>query len=172
MLTQYCTRLAWTFARNFNQPRVHVLDEVRLSMRVWPTDIDVYLHLNNGRYLTLMDNGRFQYFQRSGLLALSRTHKWRPVLGAATVRFLRELKPLEGFDVVTRCAHWDEKWFFLEHRFEREGQVHAIGYVKPVFKVGRKTVTPVEVLAALGLVDVVAPEPSPELAAWLATGAR
>ena len=28
-------------------------------MRVWPNDLDTNAHMNNGRYLTLMDLGRF-----------------------------------------------------------------------------------------------------------------
>jgi len=33
-------------------------DVSRVHARVWPTDLDLSLHVNNGRYLTLMDLGR------------------------------------------------------------------------------------------------------------------
>src|SRR6185503_3961101 len=32
--------------------------ESNLSLRVWPNDLDLNIHVNNGRYLTLMDLGR------------------------------------------------------------------------------------------------------------------
>ena len=35
--------------------------------RVWPTDLDVSLHMNNGRYLTLMDLGRLDLMLRTGV---------------------------------------------------------------------------------------------------------
>ena len=37
-------------------------DTIKLS--VWPQDIDPFLELNNGRYVTLLDLGRFGYGAR------------------------------------------------------------------------------------------------------------
>ncbi|MFN7134066.1 MAG: thioesterase family protein [Myxococcales bacterium] len=165
MLATYTTRLALTFSRSAFKAAVGPLEEVRLPMRVWPLDIDVYLHLNNGRYLTLMDNGRLQFMQRTGLLSVCRRRRWVPVLGGATVEFRRELRSFQTFDLVTRCAWWDEKWFYLEHRMERAGTVHALAWVKPVFKEGRRTVPPAEVLGALGF-EGPPPEPSEALRRW------
>ncbi len=166
MLTAYSARLAVTFARNLRQPRIGPLEEVRMPMRVWPHDIDTYFHLNNGRYLTLMDNGRLQLMQRNGMLDLWRRHGWKPVLGGATVEFRRELKPFEPFELVSRCAYWDAKWFFIEHRFEKAGEVHATAYVKPVYKHGTRTVAPAEIVAELGH-HGPPPEPPPALARWI-----
>ena len=36
----------------------------RIRMRVWPQDIDPFLELNNGRYVTLLDLGRFAFGAR------------------------------------------------------------------------------------------------------------
>ena len=40
-----------------------------VELIVLPNDLDTNLHMNNGRYLTLMDLGRLDLFVRSGLLA-------------------------------------------------------------------------------------------------------
>ena len=37
-------------------------------MRVWPNDLDTNAHMNNGRYLTLMDLGRFDLMTQCGLV--------------------------------------------------------------------------------------------------------
>ena len=37
--------------------RLGVLDSSILTFRVWPNDLDINLHMNNGRYLTIMDLG-------------------------------------------------------------------------------------------------------------------
>ena len=37
-----------------------------MKMTVMPGDIDVFMELNNGRFLTLMDFGRFDVAIRSG----------------------------------------------------------------------------------------------------------
>ena len=38
--------------------RVDLLATTRISLRVWPNDLDVNFHVNNGRYLALADIGR------------------------------------------------------------------------------------------------------------------
>jgi acyl-CoA thioesterase FadM len=40
-----------------------------LNLRVWPNDIDFNLHLNNARYLSVMDYGRIHMLARAGLLS-------------------------------------------------------------------------------------------------------
>jgi len=44
-----------------------VRDVSRLTFRVWLHDLDTSLHMNNGRYWTLMDLGRTDLMLRSGL---------------------------------------------------------------------------------------------------------
>ncbi len=39
-------------------PKLGILETSVLRFRVWPNDLDFNFHLNNGRYLTLMDIGR------------------------------------------------------------------------------------------------------------------
>lgn len=150
MLGSYLARLSTTFMRSVGGARVDPLSEVKIPLRIWPTDVDVYLHVNNGRYLTLMDFGRFVYSVRTGLLTTSVQRRWSPVLGAATVHFWRELRTFARVDLVTRVAGYDEKWIFFEHRFERRGRVHAIAAARAVFKHKGRTVRPSEVFAALG----------------------
>ncbi|MBM4378314.1 MAG: thioesterase family protein [Deltaproteobacteria bacterium] len=165
MLLSYLTRISLTAARSSLAPRTGVLEELRLSMRVWPTDLDTYGHVNNGVYLTLMDHGRLQHWVRTGLFGQSLKRRWIPVLGASTVRYHRELKLLQRFELVTALRHWDDKWFFFEQRFERGGHVHAVGYVMGVVKHGRTTISPGQMLATVGH-DAPPPPPPPALEAW------
>ncbi len=51
-------------------PRIGVLDEDSVKMRVWPNDIDFNFHLNNSRYLTCMDYGRIHMLAATGILAI------------------------------------------------------------------------------------------------------
>jgi acyl-CoA thioesterase FadM len=170
MLASYLARLGATCVRSLRADTVHPLAEVRLPLRAWPVDVDTYLHVNNGRYLTLMDFGRFAHSMRTGLLSVMLRRRWRPILGAATVQFRRELLPFQRFEVVTRLVGWDEKWFYIDQRFERGGELLASGQVRGVLKQGRKTIPPAELLRAVGHEG-----PSPELpasvAAWVASQA-
>ena len=70
------------------------LDESVLKFRVWPTDLDVNFHMNNGRYLTIMDLGRVDLMLRTGLgkMALNGSgRRWsarrRFVSGSRSTRF-------------------------------------------------------------------------------------
>jgi len=59
------------------------LNSSRLPLRVWPNDLDLFGHMNNGRYLTLMDLGRLQIVMKSGLLRTGTPSlpRWRYVFG-------------------------------------------------------------------------------------------
>ena len=130
--------------------------ESRVSFRVWPNDCDLNLHMNNGRYLTFMDLGRLHFVVQAGLLRHLIRQRWRPVLSAAEVNFIRPLGPLRKFDVVTRLLTWDEKYFYAEHRLEAGEELCAIATVRGVFLRAGQPVPTAQVLRALG-VDMAPP---------------
>lgn len=66
-----------------------------LPMRVWPTDLDVQMHMNNGRYLSLMDLGRIDLLVRSGFWAEARRRGWFPLVGASAIEYRRPLRASE-----------------------------------------------------------------------------
>ena len=92
------------------------LDVSRVPMIVLPNDLDVNLHVNNGRYLTLMDLGRLDIFVRGGLLKALRGTGWIAVLSAAKVRFRREMRLWTRFRIETRIVYWADTSFVVEHR--------------------------------------------------------
>lgn len=139
-----------------------------LRFRVLPNDLDVNLHMNNGRYLTLMDLGRTDLMIRCGLLGPILRRRWMPVLGGATVRYRRSLGPFERFVLRTRLLCWDGKWLFIEHRVETpDGDLVCHAVVKGLFlSRGRTSVPPSEILGVLGKAAVSPPMPA-GVAAWL-----
>lgn len=109
------------------------LDESVITLRVLPTDLDPNMHMNNGRYLSIMDLGRFDLTVRNGLLGATLRRGWRPVVGSVVIRFRRSLDPFQKYTLRTRAVCWDEKWIYLEQRFERDGELAAVGLVKALF---------------------------------------
>ena len=73
-------------------PRVDLLATTRITLRVWPNDLDLNFHVNNGRYLALADIGRMHWFVSTGVLAIARQEKMFPVVGDAIAKFRRDLK--------------------------------------------------------------------------------
>jgi len=167
----YLARMATTAASSRFRPPVPVLGEARMPSRAWPTDIDPYLHVNNGRYLTLMDFARFDHSLRTGLARLAFQRTWWPVAASATVQYRRELKAFQAFEITTRIAAWDSKWLWIEHRFEREGTVHTWAGLRLVVRHRGRTIAPEEFLAAAGEPDLKQ-SPSPELERWIASEQR
>ena len=98
-----------------------------------PNDCDLNFHMNNGRYLSLVDLGRVHLMRQTGLLRIILSQKWMPVLAAAEVTFIRSPAPLQRFELVTRLTSWDDKYFYQEQKFEAPGRLCAHAIVKGVF---------------------------------------
>jgi acyl-CoA thioesterase FadM len=124
--------------------------ESRLTLRTLPNDLDVNLHMNNGRYLTICDLNRVDLFIRTGLLKIMLKKKWMPMVADHTMTYKRPLKVLERFDVSLAVTHWDEKFFYMTHTFTSGDRVVAEGTSKAVIRSREGVVRPAEVILAVG----------------------
>lgn len=164
-------RLFYMFIASFLKPRVaHALEETSLNFRVWPNDLDLNGHMNNGRYLTVMDIGRMDFVLRFGMAGYVIRNGYIPVLSSASMRYRLPLLPFQKYRLTTRIAAWDDKWAYMEHRFiivggRKDGAVAAVGLVKGGFfsKQARATVSTAAVMKALGI-----EEDSPALPDYIA----
>src|SRR5262245_37112510 len=162
-------RLIYVLWKIWRLPRKGVLDESRVSFRVLPTDCDINFHMNNGRYLAFMDLGRLHLTAQIGLLALVVRKRWRPMLAAAEIVFIRQLAPLQKFDLVTRVVTWDDKYAYMEHRFEADGVLRAHAFAKGLFLEKGGRVGNSAVVAELGYTGEAPPFPE-ELRIWAEMG--
>jgi len=138
-----------------------VLAESRLVFRVWPNDCDLNLHLNNGRYLAFMDLGRIHLLSATGIFRQVLRRRWSPVLSAAEINYIRPLGPFQRFELATRILTWDEKYFYLEQRFEQGERLYASATVRGLFLARGRTVSTAELLRLAG-VDTP-PPPIPDV---------
>lgn len=143
--------------------RVPVLGPVRTPFRVWPSDLDLLRHVNNGTYLTIMDIGRLDLLARAGITPRLRAVGWYPVVVAETITFKRSLRLFERFDVVTQVIGWDERSLFLQQDFVRGDALVASAVVRGRF-LGRDgaRITPQQVMDLGGR-----PVEHRELPAWV-----
>lgn len=145
------------------RPRCEVLGPSRKAFVVWPPDLDVLWHVNNGVYLSMLDVARVDLLLRSGAAGRLRRAGHYAVVAAQTIRFRRSLKLFDRFDVETRVIGWDDKAFLIEHRFLRKGEIVAEAMVRLRFLKRRGgTVRSSELLELLGV-----PQPSPPLPEWV-----
>jgi acyl-CoA thioesterase FadM len=142
-------------------PRVDLLAATRVRLRVWPNDLDLNIHVNNGRYLALADIGRMHWFVSTGVLAIARQQKVFPVVGDAIAKFRRDLKLGQSFEIHTRLMGWNHKWGFLEHRFVRNHRVIGVVAIRGIFNGPKGPLDPGVLLAELAHAS-----PSPTLPEW------
>ena len=128
-----------------------VLDRSVIRLRVWPNDLDFNLHMNNGRYLTLMDLGRIDLMVRSGSLKVFRRRRWMPVVAAQTITFRRSLKLFQRFDLHTRVVCWDDDFVYMEQTFTVGGRIAALALVRAALVEAGRRLSSAEVLEAVGI---------------------
>ncbi len=116
---------------------------------VMPGDLDLFGHMNNSRYLMLMDFARLDYLARIGLLAVVFRRGWIAPVAMAQVDFHRPLKPFQKFEIATQTLSWDHRWFYQQQTFrtrECPKRVVANAYVKTTICSPSGRVAPAEVV--------------------------
>jgi acyl-CoA thioesterase FadM len=146
-------------------PPLGILDEDPLQMRVWPNDIDFNLHMNNARYLSMMDFGRIHLLARTRILGHVISSRWTPIVGAVWMTYRRSLPLFARFSLSSRMVCWDERWFYIEQTFTAEAGLAAVGWVKGMLLSPAGNVEPQKVLEAVSPGAVSPPMPD-AIATW------
>ena len=121
-------RMLWVMISSKFKPVMRVEELVStLELRVLPNDLDLNLHMNNGRFLTICDLNRVDLFLRTGLAALMVREKWAPIITRHTMDYRKPLSPFQKYTVTMTIHRWDEKFFYATHQFSSRGKVVAEG---------------------------------------------
>lgn len=122
-------RLLGLSLRSLLRGRRSLFETSVLGLRVWPPDLDLNLHMNNARYLSIMDLGRVDVLLAGGLGLWGRRGR-QPLVAASFCRYFKPLRPFQAYELHTRLAGFDEKWFYFEQRFIAKGRLYTLGAVK------------------------------------------
>lgn len=115
-------RLIWIYLRARWGSRRDPLQVSRLTFIVSPTDLDIFRHMNNGVYFSIMDLGRVDLLVGSGLLDVIVREGYGVTVAAETLSFRRSLKVFQRFRLETRLLGWDDKALVIEQRFLRRSR--------------------------------------------------
>lgn len=127
-------RLLWLFIRlPWIAKQSDPLAPATLHMRVMPNDLDIYRHVNNGRYLTLMDLGRMHLMAAMRLIKPLQKKRWAPLLGSVKVHFVRSLRVFDKFTQTTQVIYWDEKWIYIEQKIFKGETLCVVALMKILF---------------------------------------
>ncbi|MDH4448154.1 MAG: acyl-CoA thioesterase [Acidovorax sp.] len=124
-------RLLWALLRSSRLDSIEPGDWIERQLRVLPNDLDINGHMNNGRYLTIVDLMLVEYFVRSGFAKVMLQAGWRPMSGGAFITYRKGLKPWQRYRIRFTLAGADQAWNYMHFEFLREdGVLCAAGYMK------------------------------------------
>ena len=147
-------RLLLLRLRTRRASRLSLWDEARTPFRVVPTDLDPLRHVNNGKYLSMLDLGRMDLMIRSGFWQELSDRGWYPVVAAQTITYKRSLTLGQRFELRTHVLGVDDRAVYLEQTFVRQGAVMARAVVQARFlRRSGGTVPTADLLEAAGGAD-------------------
>ncbi len=123
--------------------------ENQLFLRVLPNDLDISMHVNNGRFLTLCDLSRFDLFIRTGLLTVMRQRKWMPLIAYHDMKYMASLTLFQRYSLTMEIKDFDEKYFYSDHIFSRGDKVVAQGKSHAVIRGHKGVIPPQDVIDAV-----------------------
>lgn len=106
----------------------------RLSLICWPFDCDINGHMNNSRYLALMDLGRWHHVLVSGVGREMRLRRLAPVAVHVDIDFRKSLHPFQRFVLETRIVEVGTKSIKVSQTFKLGDEVAAQANVVVVLR--------------------------------------
>ena len=152
-------RFIWVIVSGFFKKSLTLSDVSILPQRVWLDELDINVHMNNAKYLAVMDLGRTDWIVRSGGWRLMIHEKMSPVVGGAMVRYRRSLKLFQRYDLKTRLLGWDDRWLYIEQTMECRDGIACIAVQRTTFTKKGKLVPPQELAGLLGHDAAAMPAP-------------
>lgn len=137
----------------------------KYCVRLIDTDFPHFDGMSNGRYFNVMDLARVELVIRAGLLRPMLKNGWFILVGGQSIRYHKTLKRWQRYEVRSQVIGWDDKWFYVSQRFERKGELHAIGVVRALFRDKRGNVAPKDVVTQVGI--SVSPPLRKEIKNWV-----
>lgn len=120
--------------------------------RIWPTDIDPWMELNNGRTLTLYDLGRIPLFIRLGIVAGARKAGLYFTVAGVSVRYRARLQPFRTVEMRTRMLGWDGRFIYMDQSLwlDETACANQVLVRSAIARRGKGIVPPGEALRLMG----------------------
>ncbi|TCP58702.1 acyl-CoA thioesterase FadM [Rhodovulum bhavnagarense] len=164
-------RLAKEFYVHRNDPALPLTGTHVSHHLCWPWDLDLWMELNNGRTLTLLDLGRLPLARRVGLIAVMKSQGWGLTMAGVSVRYRRRVRMFDRFHTRSRCIGWDERFIYIEQGMWRGGECCNHALYRAAVTDANGIVTPDRVMRAMGL-DVASPPLPGWVSAWIEAEAK
>lgn len=155
-------RLAKEYVLHRNAAALSILDTHVSHHRCWPQDIDIFMEMNNGRILTILDLGRTTLAHRVGLLRVLRQNGWGLTMAGVSVRYRKRIRPFVRFRTVSKAVGWDHRFLYLDQSIWIGGECAVQALYRSAVTGKNGIVPPQDAASALGFQGN-----SPALPAWV-----
>jgi acyl-CoA thioesterase FadM len=143
-------RMIYVYLYSLFRERINIgVIHASLPMIVLPNDLDLNMHMNDGRYITICDLSRIDIFIRTGLAKAMLKRHWIPVIAEHTMVYKKSLHLFERYTVLFEMTHWDDKFFYMNHTFMKADRVVALGTSKGAIRSREGVINPADVIAAV-----------------------
>jgi len=141
------------------------VSRIRLTAR--RADCDIQGHVNNARYVAMMDLGRWDLTLRTGLLLAGVRRRIVPVVVDLSVRYRKEIRPGTRVVLETRYAARDGRKLWFSQRFVGDGSdvLFAEAWVGALFLQRGSVLSEARVKALLLQLPHTPPAATPAIAA-------
>lgn len=120
-----------------------------------PSDC-VLFRVSNDRYHAFMDIGRIDLAIRCGWWKIIIQNKWSPYVITVHIRYRASLKMFQRFVLHTRVIHWDSRYIWMEHIFERKGKTVATAISKNA-AIGKNGIVSSSLIFRLSALELIPP---------------
>ena len=143
-------KLAITLIKARNRSKLEIEEKSVLHLRAGIADIDIFGELNNARYFSMMELGRWDYSYRVGFVDLMHKNKWGIAVGGASIRYRRRIPFLKKFILNTEMLCHDDRWFYFLQETYIGDKICSSALVKAGVTSKNGLVPATEVAIALG----------------------
>lgn len=157
--------------RAMRMPPLGSLDAHVSYHRCWPQDLDMFMEMNNGRILSILEIGRSGLAQRVGLLGAIKDNRWGLTIAGTSVRYRKRILPFVKFRVVSRAVGWDDKFFYLENSAWIGDECAVQGLFRTAVTGKNGIIAPAKVFDHVGR-DATPPEMPAWVKAWINADAK
>ena len=146
------------------------LEKVSLPLRVMPWDCDLNMHINNGRYLSILDLARTQLYMATGVVSLLMGRdRWGSVVVSAHIVYRRSIDIFVKYEISSRFLARTDKFLIIEHQFIVNGKPAVLCYVSVAFTDKNGIVETDRFVDDIGLSDLKLDEHSEDLSSYIKT---
>ncbi|MEJ6404855.1 acyl-CoA thioesterase [Yoonia sp. 2307UL14-13] len=134
--------------------------------RCWPQDIDLFMEMNNGRILTILDLGRTTLAYRVGLLRTLQKQRWGLTMAGVSVRYRKRIRPFVKFRTVSKAVGWDHRFAYLDQSIWIDDECAVQALYRSAVTDKNGLVTPDRLFAVMGH-EGVSPDLPPWVQSWI-----